>query len=199
MNDAARIKGLRQLGWRIRTHGEFRQAVRNFQRGWNLGPALAEDGHAGPAFDAALTESLERLHARKGTASTHFSFSEFACRCDGKFGACARIWVLRELLQTLEKVRTEFYPHGMTVKSGCRCNGHNNSVGGASSSQHLYGGACDISPVVPRQKMRAADVAAGIGYNLSSGKVSHIDRRDRSGHNTTGASLARPTVWIYHR
>jgi hypothetical protein len=199
VNRAERIDALRQLGWRIRTTGELHQVVRNFQRGWNLGPALVEDGIAGPKTDAALAESLDRKRTGKPDASQHFSFHEFTCKCGGRYSSCQRVWVLHELLDTLEAVRADFYPEGMTIVSGCRCEGHNDAVGGAKSSQHKYGAAADLRPKVKRSAMRAAGVAAGIGFDQSDGCVSHIDRRDKSGHNTTGATLAHPTVWLYHR
>lgn len=200
MRKAERIAGLRALGFRIRTESEFRQQVANFQRGWNLGKRLLADGDPGPLFDAALEESVSNAAHKKPTASRNFSFNEFACKCRGRFQGCQRIWVLRDLLDTLEEVRTKFYTGGgLSVISGCRCTGHNRHVGGASSSQHMYGGAADIVPRVPRSKMAGISAAAGIGYNASSGLVAHIDRRDRTGHNTTRASVERPTMWIYHR
>lgn len=199
MKKAERIAALRALGFRIRADGEFHQQVANFQRGWNLGKPLKVDGSPGPLFDDALEESFSRKAHGQPTASDHFSFSEFACKCGGKYAACQRIWIMRSLLDTLEDVRRDFYPQGLVPVSGCRCTQHNAVVGGASSSQHKYGGACDIAPKVPRGKMAAKGLAAGIGYNASSGFVAHIDRRDRSGHNTTGASVEHPTVWIYHR
>lgn len=199
MKKRERIAALRALGFRIRTDREFHQQVGNFQRGWNLGPPLIIDKSPGPKTDAALEESVSNKAHDKPTASKHFSFSEFACKCGGRYSSCQRIWVMRPLLRTLEEIRTEFYPEGLTPISGCRCTGHNRAVGGASSSQHMYGGACDIIPKVSRNRLASKDFAAGIGYNASSGLVAHIDRRDRSGHNTTGASTFRPTMWIYHR
>lgn len=199
MNRAERVTGLRSLGFRIRTDREYVQQVANFQRGYNLGARLDADGKPGPLFDAALARSLERHAAGKPDASEHFSFREFACKCGGRFDACQRIWIMRGLLETLEAVRTAFYPNGLVPLSGCRCTGHNQAVGGASSSQHMYGAACDIPPRVRYRDMQKRVPVAGIGYNASTGLVAHIDRRDLSGHNLTGASVGRPTTWIYHR
>ena len=199
MNRDDLVRDLRALGWRVRTSGELVQVVKHFQAAWALGPGLKVDGLAGPKTKSALALSVSRLHAGKPTASPHFSFSEFACRCGGKYSACARIWIQAELLDSLEKLRAKHYPHGLSVESGCRCEGHNRDVRGATNSQHKYGAACDVAPVIPRQRLAAEHMFAGIGYNLSSGKVAHVDRRDVCGHNTTGASLNRPTVWIYHR
>ena len=47
---------LRKLGWRVRTTSEYVTVVKNFQRGWNLGPALEVDGSVG------------RQHLRRPTA-----------------------------------------------------------------------------------------------------------------------------------
>ena len=199
MSQKETVKALRKLGWRIRRTGELRQAIKHFQQGWALGAKLKDDGVAGPKTEAALKKSLDNLKAGKGTASTHFSFSEFACRCNGKFSACARIWIQRELIESLEDLRAKYYKNGLSVDSGCRCNGHNEEVGGATSSQHKYGTACDVDPVVNRNTLAKAKMFAGIGYNLSSGEVSHVDRRDEGPNNTTHASVQRPTVWVYHR
>lgn len=199
MRRAERVEGLRALGFRVRSDREYAQQVGNFQRGWNLGPALAVDNAPGPKFDEALEASLERLADDEPTASAHFSFAEFACKCGGRFDACQRIWIMRDLLTTLEDVRATFYPGGLVPMSGCRCTGHNHAVGGASSSQHMYGAACDLTPKVRYRDMAKRVPVAGIGYNASTGLVAHVDRRDVSGHNLTGASVKRPTTWIYHR
>lgn len=190
---------LRNLGWRVRTTGERTQAIKHFQQGWALGPALVADGLAGPKTLAALATSEKRRRAGAGTASAHFSFNEFACQCHGKYSDCPRIWVKRELLTSLEALRTHFYPRGLTVVSGCRCARHNKAVGGVGNSQHLFGSACDI-PYIKGCSSRAVAqlrIFSGIGRSRSTGLVRHVDRRDVSGHNTTGGGLRRPTEWIY--
>ena len=73
-----------------------------------------------------------------GDLSQNFSRAEFACK-DG----CGRDTVDAGTLAVLEAVRTHFgLP--VTVVSGHRCATHTRAVGGASSSQHLYGRAADI-------------------------------------------------------
>ena len=44
---------LAALGWRVDTTARLAQAVKDFQRGWNLGAALAVDGDPGPKTRAA--------------------------------------------------------------------------------------------------------------------------------------------------
>lgn len=187
---------LKQLGWRIRNTTDRAAAVTDFQRGWNLGPALVIDGKAGSKTQAALTLSLKNKTAGKGTASEHFSFAEFACKCGGRYATCRRIRLHRGLASSLEKLRTAS-GGAIEVVSGYRCPRHNDAVGGASSSQHLYGAACDISPVLRTAKVAGLRAFAGIGYKRSNGLVSHVDRRDLSGNNTTGGTVDRPTTWVY--
>lgn len=187
---------LRQLGWRIRSTGELTQAATNFQRGWNLGPAIPPIGKVGPQTSEALRISLDRMRNRKSNASEHFSFWEFACTCDGKFDDCPRIWILRAQLERLEDYRSRV-GGPVEVVSGCRCGKRNAAVGGARSSQHLFGAACDVKKVLRTPDVRNMRRFAGIGQSKSSGLVAHIDSRDVSGHNTTGGTPQNPTVWNY--
>jgi hypothetical protein len=175
---------------------DFSAAVKGFQMGWNLGPALDPDGSFGPLTSAALAKSFARHRKGQPTMSAHFSFIEFRCKDGGAFPECQRIWELRAHVRRLEAYRAKV---GVVVRivSGCRCKRHNRAVGGATSSQHLFGAASDIlglRTVPQRQQMR---LFAGLGFQESTGKVVHVDSRDVSGHNTTNGSPARPTVWKY--
>ena len=186
---------LRELGWRVRTINEYEQQVANFQRGWNLGDALRVDGDMGPVTSNALRISIKRHRAGLPDASAHFSFREFACKCGGHFTSCMRIKILRVQIQRLERYRQDvgaFHP-----LSGYRCPGHNAAVGGAKNSQHMYGAATDVPKEVSHQHVAGMHLFAGIGYSRSSGKVAHVDSRDRSGHNTTGGTPTHPTDWVY--
>jgi hypothetical protein len=189
---------LRKLGWRVRSSGELTQVVKHFQQGWMLGEHLTEDGLIGPQTTAALEESKAGISGSGGTASRHFSFAEFACKCGGRYDDCPRIWVQAGLLRSLEALRETYYPDGLSVTSGCRCNQHNIAVGGATTSQHKYGQAADIPAHVSYRRLAADELFAGIGYNASTGLVAHVDRRDLS-HNTTGAGKQNPTLWRYGR
>lgn len=190
---------LRNLGWRVRTSGERTQVIQHFQQGWNLGPKLDADGLVGSRTTAALLLSEKRRRAGQPTASAHFSFAEFACNCHGGYSSCPRIWIRRELLASLEVLRTHFYPGGLTVASGCRCAAHNKAVGGVGSSQHLFGAACDVPYVkgCSAKALAQLRIFAGIGRSGSTGLVRHVDRRDVSGHNTTSGGLRQPTQWVY--
>lgn len=195
MNKAEITSELKSLGWRIRDDADYKKAVEDFQRGWNLGDALEIDGIPGRETQAALKESQERRQNRKGTASEHFSFKEFICKCGGKYTTCRRIRVHRGLLRALEAYRTVAGPFAPI--SGYRCPGHNSAVGGASSSQHLYGAAVDVPPEVKTSRVTRLRRFSGLGFKQSNGLVAHVDVRHLSGNNTTGGTPDRPTIWKY--
>lgn len=187
---------LSRLGWRVNTSGRLTQAIKDFQRGWNLGPALTVDGLVGPKTSYALRLSESRRAKGLGTASAHFSFTEFACKCGGKYASCRRIWILRAQVQRLEAFRSKV-GRPVSITSGCRCVGHNAAVGGASSSQHLYGAACDVTGP-DKDTVASWRLFAGIGYSGRTDRTAHVDSRDKSGNNTTGGRPWAPTKWRYN-
>ena len=83
--------------------------------------------------------------------SQHFSRKEFACKCGCGFSA-----VDIELLAVLENVR-EYFRQPVNINSACRCEKHNEEVGGKLGSFHLKGMACDIAVV---------NVDAGLVHNF---------------------------------
>lgn len=174
----------------------FVGAVTGFQRGWNLGPALDVDGVVGPDTSAALRTSYARHRSGQPTMSAHFSYVEFRCNDGGKFPECQRIWILRDHVRRLEAYRAHVAAP-VRIVSGCRCKRHNKEVGGASNSQHMFGSASDIQALLSLAERRRLRLFAGLGFQRSTGKVVHVDSRDRSGHNTTGGTPAAPTEWQY--
>ena len=186
---------LRALGFRVRTTGEFKQALTTFQGGYNLGTWLVVDGLNGPNTSAALARSNANLRNGIGTASAHFFFSEFRCTCGGVYDTCRTILVRRELLQSLEKYRNLAGP--VHIESGYRCPPRNKAVGGASNSQHMYGTAADVSYKERDTTVRNLKAFAGIGRNRTSHLVRHLDRRDVSPSNATHGTLTNPTIWDY--
>jgi hypothetical protein len=178
---------LTNLGFRTNTGSRYVQAVRDFQRGWNLGAPLAIDGAPGRLTDAALAVSELRRRQGSGTASAHFSFSEFVCKCGGRYSDCRRVWQTRQSIQALERYRSAFGP--TSIISGCRCPGHNRAVGGASSSQHMAGTAADLTGRQSTSRVRSLGAFTGIGYQGSTGLVRHADTRP--------GSVTSPTTWRY--
>lgn len=166
---------LQNLGWRIRTTGELKQAIRNFQAAVILDGELVVDGIAGPKTTAKLRLCEKRRKAGLPTASAHFSFLEFRCKCGGRFSNCARIWVKRRLIHELESYR-KGVGHGITIVSGCRCPGHNKAVGGATLSRHMRGDAADFPPAKKTTWFFLHSLFDGRGYNPAH-LVRHGDMR----------------------
>jgi uncharacterized protein YcbK (DUF882 family) len=67
----------------------------------------------------------------------HFSSEEFTCKC-----GCGYDAINPYLVHRLQVIR-DIAGLPITILSGCRCRAHNNRVGGAESSYHLEGEACD--------------------------------------------------------
>ena len=187
---------LDSLGFRTNTPIRFTHAVTNFQRGWCLGTPLVIDGIPGPKTQAALKKSYANEIAGRGTASPHFSFNEFKCKCNGRYSSCERIHMLKDHINRLEIYRTRIGAP-ISIVSGYRCPGHNNAVGGASSSQHMYGSATDILGLRVTAWVRALHLFAGIGYRSSNGTVVHVDSRDLSPVNLTNSTRTNPAMWKY--
>lgn len=185
---------LSRLGFRVNTTSRLTQAIKDFQLGWNLGAYLTIDGQVGPKTSAALILSEARRRKGQGTMSAHFSFSEFVCKCGGKYASCRRVWMNRNHIARLESYRAKVGT--VKVISGCRCIGYNRSIGGATNSQHLYGTATDLSGP-DKDKVASWHIFAGIGYGGHSDTVKHVDSRDKGGNNTTGGTPSRPTKWVY--
>jgi zinc D-Ala-D-Ala carboxypeptidase len=179
---------LRHLGWRVRTTAEFTRCIKNFQAGWYLGPALSVDGSVGAKTSAALLLSESRRRAGKPTASAHFSFSEVACHCGGKYASCWRIWQKRAAFAMMEGYRAKS-GRAFKVVSGCRCPSNNAAVGGSKTSRHLSGLASDTQAIYSVPRVKGWAVATHIGYGRLSRKVKHIDMG-------AGATRAHPLVYV---
>lgn len=109
--------------------------------------------------------------------SENFSREEFACKC-----GCGFDTVDSQLLDVLQEVRISL---GIPLKinSACRCDEHNDSVGGSVNSQHLKGRAADIAAVgIPTEELamyvaavfEAEGIKGGIGLYDS---FVHVDTR----------------------
>ena len=192
----ATVTGLNRLGWRITDQASWKRSVAAFQRGYALPgrPALLVDGNAGPKTRAAVAECVARLKAGKPTASKYFSFSEFTCKCGGRYKGCHRILVHRGLLIGLDELR-DAVRKPITIVSGYRCPTRNEVVGGATKSEHVDGAAADLEYVCTTRVAQRLRRFSGIGHK--GGKVRHVDVRHLSGSNLTGGTPDRPTIWTY--
>jgi uncharacterized protein YcbK (DUF882 family) len=106
-----------------------------------------------------------------GDISVHFNRDEFACQCGCGFDTVDAL-----LLEALESIRAHF-ERPIRVTSGCRCKGHNASVGGTPRSLHKQGRAADIqvSKVPPEE---VATLAEALGMSVGRYKTfTHVDSR----------------------
>ena len=186
---------LNRIGW---GSTPYPLALSRFQRSFALGPALTVDGVLGPKTSSALMLTVNRMRAGQPTASTHFSWTEFACRCRGVCES-GRIWPHRGLILALEQLRVVHYRGGLSIASGCRCPVQNAAVGGAKESQHMAGIAADIRPAVHARDVVALGVFSGIGANGDiEGLVRHVDVRHLDPKtNVTKSTTAHPARWAY--
>lgn len=73
----------------------------------------------------------------------YFGRHEFACKC-GKYCDGYPVEPSEALVRLLDEMR-EIVGLPVYVNSGIRCKQHNEAVGGAAQSRHMYGDAADIS------------------------------------------------------
>lgn len=81
----------------------------------------------------------------------NFNIEEFQCKC-----GCGLMKISPTIVLICQMIRDKFNKP-VTVISGCRCDTHNEAVGGVSSSQHKLKGddlthACDVivKDIAPR-------------------------------------------------
>lgn len=130
--------------------------------------------------DAELTTPLGAvpLTIPDRLLSPHFRLSEFRDRRTGAVRGPDP-----ELVLVLERIRM-LRGRPLTIVSGYRSPETNRAVGGARSSQHLYGRAVDIpSGYVSEDEAREC---GALGIGLSGEWVTHVDVR-----------RGRPAVWRY--
>jgi len=101
----------------------------------------------------------------------NFHLSEFECRC-----GCPFTVLDGEHVQAMQKFR-DHLGRPVHINSGYRCPSHNKAVGGAASSQHLQGNACDVTVdgISPRNVfLQSEDFFNGRGEYAS---FTHVDSR----------------------
>lgn len=184
---------LHRLGFPITVDGnsgpQTREAIRRFQEGWAGTLRIKQHGRLSLYTQRAILWSV-RNHGKVGRGAPHLTWKETRSHGDH--------WprVNRTFCFAHEKYR-KLVGHGVDYASIYRDPRHNDDVGGAKSSQHLYGCAGDVTPEKSVQQVRSLGVYSGIGYQRSTGKVRHVDVRHAGPNNTTGASTRNPTIWEY--
>jgi zinc D-Ala-D-Ala carboxypeptidase len=162
-----------------------RAAIRRFKQAW----AGGRYGGKPLPINAKLGKAARRALDGLPWLSPHFQAGEFACR------HCGQAYVQRGLVVALEIYRSRFGP--TRIVSGYRCPVHNANVGGATTSQHMFGTGADIPPSRTTQQVRALGVFSGIGHDGSTGNVRHVDVRHLGPANVTRGTVNAPTQWRY--
>lgn len=113
--------------------------------------------------------------------SKNFNSYEFRCGL-GSPCSCSTILIDDKLVEYLQMIRDHF-GKSVTITSAYRCTSYNKKIGGATSSYHSRGMACDIvvSGVTPREVAKYAESIGILGIGLyetsSDGHFVHIDTR----------------------
>jgi zinc D-Ala-D-Ala carboxypeptidase len=140
-----RVAGYPGYGGHLAIDGDFgpatKAAVQRFQSAYGLGA----DGIAGSA-------TYSKIYALQDDDCTpiHFTYAELDDGCGGSGwdgGPLSAAQTKANALQTmwqLEALRHAMGDAPLNITSGFRSISCNNSVGGASNSQHLYGRAADL-------------------------------------------------------
>jgi uncharacterized protein YcbK (DUF882 family) len=103
--------------------------------------------------------------------SAHFQRWEFKCP------HCGVALVRPRLLEALERLRS-YRSKPIIIVSGYRCPVHNEKVGGARDSQHMYAAAADVPE--GSCSLDEARAAGFTGIGLKHGQPTHVDVRDGS-------------------
>jgi len=123
--------------------------------------------------------------------SAHFSLDEFLAPNDPNRPSLAVLANLRQLAAVLEIIRARV-GRPLKITSGYRSPSYNRAIGGAASSLHTTGMACDIA--APDDMLQLAGLASiiqeigGIGIYPGRGFI-HVDIRRRP------ENAKAPTWW----
>ena len=103
----------------------------------------------------------------------NFSQKEFECPC------CGQLVIEQGLLDKIQTIR-DLMERPLLITSGYRCAEYNESIGGATLSQHRLGRACDISTKDWGGWTLYKFLKLAIKYDLSVGIYDqhlHVDNR----------------------
>lgn len=172
-----RVAGWVASGENLALDGQYgpatERAVRRFQSGYGLGV----DGIAGP-------QTFNKIYELQDDDCTpiHFAYSEFDDNCGannfngGRVSAATARENIRRVMWQLEAMRRKMGDRPLNVTSGFRSVACNSSVGGSSTSLHMYGQAADLGLNNPPQcTMWNAGKSAGFEELLGPGYPGHND------------------------
>lgn len=140
-----RIAGWAARGQNIAIDGQFGPATESALRRFQAGYGLSVDGIAGP-------QTYSKIYALQDGDCTpaHFSYGEFNNSCGendftgGRVSAATAKQNIRRVMWQLEALRHKLGDQPIVITSGFRSVSCNSSVGGSSTSLHMYGKAADL-------------------------------------------------------
>ncbi|HEY7594215.1 MAG TPA: M15 family metallopeptidase [Actinophytocola sp.] len=173
-----RVAGWVSSGENLALDGQYGPATANAVKRFQAGYGLAADGVAGPA-------TFSKLYALQDADCTpvHFAYSEFDDNCGannfngGKVSAATAKENIRRIMWQLEAMRHKLGDRPLVITSAFRSVSCNSSVGGSSTSLHMYGQAADLglSSGPSQCSMWNAGKSAGFEELLSQGYPDHND------------------------
>lgn len=189
---------LSRIAWPLKADGLYgpttAMTVRKFQAGFAALGSAGVGGKPLPVNGAPTRRTLPAIAwsaANNGRCSKHFRYLEFASKGNGD------VQILLALILALEDLR-EIVGKPLPIISGYRDPWHNQKVGGAKFSQHLYGCASDLPESRGITIAQATEAGfSGIGYDEDNRFVEHADVRHAGPNNTTGGRPGSPTTWRY--
>lgn len=88
----------------------------------------------------------------------YFKMSELECPC-----GCGLFNMEPSFIALLNETRAK-YGKAMRITSGCRCENHNNKIGGKPESWHLSGLAVDVAVNEPSARAKLIGAAFDLGW-----------------------------------
>jgi zinc D-Ala-D-Ala carboxypeptidase len=172
-----RIAGWVASGENLALDGDFgpatAAAVRRFQSGYGL-----------TSNGIANTATYNKIYELQDDDCTpiHFTYSEFDENCGannfngGRVSAATARENVRRIMWQLEALRHKIGDRALNITSSFRSVACNSSVGGSSTSLHMYGQAADLGLTNPPQcTMWNAGKSAGFEELLGPGYPGHND------------------------
>jgi len=172
-----RVAGWAASGENIAVDGQFGPATANAVRRFQSGYGLGADGVAGPATFSKIYELQD-----DDCTPIHFAYGEFDDNCGannfngGRVSATQARENIKRLMWQLEAMRRKMGDRPLNITSAFRSVSCNSSVGGSSTSLHMYGQAADLGLSNPPQcTMWNAGKTAGFEELLGPGYPGHND------------------------
>lgn len=134
----------------------------------------------------ADTDNLLRHLFNVHSYTKNFAPEEFKCECGGRYCTGYPTYMRKDTLVTLQSIRTKLGVP-VTVTSGLRCKGYNNSLqGSVSTSYHIKGKAVDFCSLNTTTKLQRVDLIKWLKPKV---KYAYCN-----GYDTLGSKRSAPNM-----